>query len=96
MIDVKALRATLGWSQTDLARFLVVADSTIARWESGDRTPTGRSGDDLEALGRVLDGATTEKVQAVKDAASRGETVKTLVASAIENLVSDRRRQRGG
>ena len=86
-VDVLALRKRLAWSQTDMARFLCVADSTIARWEAGDRVPTGRTGDDLAALERAA--ATTANpslVRAIKDAASRGETIKTLTQRALEGL----------
>lgn len=92
MTDVKALRGRMGWSQTELARFLCVADATISRWEGGDRVPTGRTGDDLGVLDRVSSSATPALLKAIKDAAQRGETIKTLTQRAIEQLGTRRNR----
>lgn len=90
MTNVRSLRTRLSWSQTDLARFLGVADSTVARWEAtGDkdrREPTGRTADDLSDLDRVTAAATPATLKAIKEAAERGETIRTLTQRALEAI----------
>jgi transcriptional regulator with XRE-family HTH domain len=85
-VDVKALRARLEWSQTELARFLCVADSSVARWESGEREPTGAGGADLRALEAVTLKSTPKGLAAIKEAAARGKTIRSLTYEALENL----------
>jgi transcriptional regulator with XRE-family HTH domain len=41
--QVKAARALLGWSQTDLARYSGISEPTIARLESADGPIGGRA-----------------------------------------------------
>lgn len=37
---LKVLRVLRGWSQEDVARPLEVQRATVARWETGDRSPS--------------------------------------------------------
>lgn len=84
-VDLKALRAKLQWSQNDLAHFLRVADTTVNRWETGAREPTGRLKDDLHTLAAIVH--TSERAtEAIQAAARRGETIRTLVVKALERL----------
>ena len=39
--DIKALRASLGWPQSRLARECGVSIRTVKYWESGQRNPSG-------------------------------------------------------
>ena len=94
-VDVKALRTRLAWSQSDLAKFMCIADSTVARWEAGDRIPTGRTGDDLASLDNVTTRATPALLKAFTDAARRGETVRSLMTKALEGMTKDGPRARG-
>lgn len=54
----RAARALVGWSQDQLAEAAKVAKATIANFESGKRSPYGRTLDDireaLEAAGVVF------------------------------------------
>jgi len=40
--QVRAARALLGWSRTDVARRFEIGDATLARLERGDRVPGPR------------------------------------------------------
>ncbi len=46
--QVKAARALLGWSQTDLASYSGISEPTIARLESADGPVGGRPGTALK------------------------------------------------
>lgn len=54
--QVKAARALLAWSQSDLAKAAGVSDPTVARLESVDGALGGRSGT-VEAIRRALETA---------------------------------------
>ena len=47
---LREVRRTRGWSQEDTARVFGVRVGAIARWESGDRTPSGPAYKLLEQL----------------------------------------------
>jgi len=51
--DIRKERERLGYTQTQFAKLLGVTRSAVARWESGERKPTGRQiplGLDLAAM----------------------------------------------
>lgn len=54
--QVKAARALLAWSQSDLAMAAGVSDPTVARLESVDGVLGGRSGT-VDAIRRALEAA---------------------------------------
>lgn len=81
-VNVADLRNKLGWSQSELARFLGVADATVNRWEQGKRAATGPSGQALEAVSDVA--ATADGVRRLQDAARRGDTMRSLLRRALE------------
>lgn len=52
-VRVRELRARLGLTQAALAHALGVSPNAVARWERGERTPTGLSRAALERLAGV-------------------------------------------
>lgn len=76
-VDVRLLRSRLGWSQSQLAKFLSVADSTVARWDVGDRRPTGTAGELVFALQLATDKPVG--VERLKKAEAAGETLRSLI-----------------
>ena len=50
-VDVKAVRAKLGMSQSQFALCLVIPIKTLQKWEQGERRPDGAA----NALLRVMD-----------------------------------------
>ncbi len=85
-LDVAKLRDRLGWSQTELARFLGTTDRAISRWESEDVTPSGVVADLLKALVDVVQ--TSVGLDKVRAAADRGETMTALARRALEGGAS--------
>lgn len=49
-LDVKAIRAELGWTQAQLADHLGVDQSTVSMWETGRLKPRGPARKLLEGL----------------------------------------------
>lgn len=55
--DVRALRERLGLTPAQFARLLGVHPSTVSRWESGRRYPTGGAIPAMRRLQRRQEGA---------------------------------------
>ncbi len=76
-VDVRALRARLGWSQVDMARFLGMSESSLQRWESGTCKPTGAVSELLNAIN--LASRNDANAAHLKELAANGETFRTLL-----------------
>ena len=50
LIDIKAIRLKLGFTQEDLARKLGLALSTVSKWEQGVSSPSRLAREKLEKL----------------------------------------------
>lgn len=72
------MRARLEWSQSELARFLCVADSTVARWESGERKATGPIAEVIYALD-LASKVSANNVERLKRLAKDGETFRSML-----------------
>lgn len=51
----REIRERAGLTQAEIAAAVDVDDATISRWESGDRSPRGETGDRYVALLRRLE-----------------------------------------
>jgi len=87
---VKGLRDRLGWSQTELARFLCVADTTVARWEAQGDNARHMTGHPRE-LFQALEHATRDRegLERVRESASSGATMRTLLRKALGSSGED-------
>jgi len=53
--EIKTLREALGLTRRELAIKLDVAEATVGRWESGERTPAYHSAKMLKRLARKVE-----------------------------------------
>jgi transcriptional regulator with XRE-family HTH domain len=60
---LKEVRAKNRWSQQDLAEVLEVSQSMVAKYESGDRIPSGRA---AVAVSQLLRGMTLEEIKELR------------------------------
>lgn len=86
--DISAMRAQLGVSRTEFARFLGVSEATVVRWES-DRSssePRGLQAILIRALSDAVRGHAPEHVARVlrSSAFDHRGAVKTLLALDAE------------
>lgn len=58
---LRQLRERHGFSQRELARALGVGESTVSRWESGNRVPRAEVAERLNVLLRALEEAATHE-----------------------------------
>jgi transcriptional regulator with XRE-family HTH domain len=60
---LKEIRAKNRWSQQDVAEVLEVSQSMVAKYESGDRIPSGRA---AVAVSQLLRGMTLEEIKELR------------------------------
>ena len=60
---LKEVRAKNAWSQKDVADVLGVSQSMVAKYESGDRVPSGRA---AVGVGQLIRGMTLEEIKQLR------------------------------
>ena len=80
---IKNIRSRLGWSQTELAKYMNVSRGAVAQWEIGKRTPSEVHEGILLQLEKRLDALDSER----QKEKFKEDFVKVAVSSGVIALI---------